>query len=263
MQNNFTKIAFEKEYSSQFCICTIVTDVEEYSLMKTSFENAGFNAACEYLIADNTIGNIFDGYNAIRRFLQESKARYTIIVHQDVRCQDNIKMLLECLNDLNTKDNNWALCGNAGGANYNNIVYHINNNGIRKTEGLPQRVFSLDENFLIVKTEKQMAVSSDIEGFHYYGTDLCIVADFLGYTSYVIPFMVEHLSKGNLRDLELKKPTFLKAFGKKLRPRFIQTSCDKFYLGNSETQNKLYNSEFVFFWIKAKKNILKLLKISQ
>ncbi len=263
MQNSFTKIQFGKEYSVDFCICTIVTNMGEYNLMKTSFENAGFNSACEYLIADNTNGNIFDGYNAIRRFLQESKATYTLIVHQDVRCQDNIEKLLDCLNDLNKKDNNWALCGNAGGASYNDIIYHINNNGIRKTEDLPQRVFSLDENFLIVKTEKQLAMSSDIGGFHYYGADLCIVADFLGYNSYVIPFMVEHLSTGNLKDLELKKTFFLKSYGKKLRPRFMQTSCDKFYLGNSEWQNKFYNSSFVFFWIKAKKNIFRLLKVNQ
>lgn len=263
MQNSFTKIQFEKEYNLDFCICTIVTNMEEYALMKTSFENAGFTATCEYLMADNTDCNIFDGYNAVRRFLQESKARYTIIVHQDVRCEDNIATLYKCLNDLNSKDKKWALCGNAGGASYSNIVYHINNSGIRKTEGLPKRVFSLDENFLIVKTEKQLAISADIEGFHYYGTDLCIVADFLGYNAYVIPFMVEHLSKGNLKELMLKKPSFLKVYGKKLRPRFVQTSCDKFYLGNSERQNKLYNFSFVFFWIKAKKNILRLLKVNQ
>jgi hypothetical protein len=262
MQNSFTKIGFEKEYPLQFCICTIVTDLKEYGLMKASFEKVGFNTACEYLIADNTDGNIFDGYNAIRRFLQESKATYTLIVHQDVRCQDTVEKLLECLNDLNTKDKNWALCGNAGGAGYNKIVYHINNNGLRKTEGLPQQVFSLDENFLLVKTKTQLATSSDVEGFHYYGTDLSIVADFLGYSSYVIPFMVEHLSKGNLKDLMLKKEAFLKAYGSKMRSRFIQTSCDKFYLGNSSKQNKFYNSGIVFFWIKAKKNILKLLNIS-
>lgn len=263
MQNNFTKIAFEKEYSLQFCICTIVTDMEEYGLMKASFEKAGFNTACEYLIADNTSGNIFNGYDAVRRFLQESRAKYTLIVHQDVRCEDKIEKLQECLDTLNNKDKNWAICGNVGGVGYNNIAYHINNNGVRKTAGLPIRAFSLDENFLVIKTEKQLTISDDIEGFHYYGTDLCIITDFLGYSAYVIPFMVEHLSKGNLKDLMLKKESFLKAYGKKLRPRFMQTSCDKFYLGKSETQNKLYNSGFVFFWIKAKNNFLKLLKISQ
>ena len=263
MQNSFTKIAFEKEYPLQFCICTIVTNMEEYNLMKQSFENAGFTNGCEYIIADNTNGNIFDGYNAIRRFLQESKATYTIIVHQDVRCEDSVECLTTCLTTLNNIDKNWAICGNVGGVGYNNIAYHINNNGVRKTDGLPTRVFSLDENFLLIKTEKQLAISDDIKGFHYYGTDLAIIADFLGYNTYVIPFMVQHLSKGNLEDLFLHKPHFLQQYGNKLHARFVQTSCDKFYLGKSATQNKLYNNSFVFFWIKAKKNILKLLKISQ
>ncbi len=59
-----------------------------------------------------------------------------------------------------------------------------------------------------LKTETLISVSANIHNFHFYGTDICIVADILGYTSYVIPFMVKHLSKGNLDDMELKNPLF-------------------------------------------------------
>ena len=262
MSVSYTKIGLEKEYPIQFCICTIVTNLQEYEMMKLSFQNQGFQNDCEYLIADNTNGNIFDGYKAIRRFLQESRATYTLIIHQDVRCIDNISSLQKCLEALDAKDKKWGLCGNAGGVGYNTIIAHITNKGIRKTKNLPSQVFSLDENFLVLKTSAQLAISDNIEGFHYYGTDLCIIADFLGYNSYVIPFMVEHFSIGNLKDLSLKKESFLKLYGIKLRSRFIQTTCDKFYLSNSSMKNKYYNNGFVFFWIKAKRNFLKLLKIN-
>ncbi len=252
MQNNSTKISFEKEYNLHFSICTIVTDMKEYELMKTSFENAGFTNGCEYLMADNTEGNVFDGFSAIRRFLQESKATYTIIVHQDVRCEDNIEVLNNCLTTLNEKDTKWAVCGNAGGIDYRKVVFHINNNGdIRKTEGLPLKVNSLDENLLIIKTNALLTVSSDIKTFHFYGTDICVIADVLGYTSYVIPFLVQHLSKGNLKDMEEKKPSFIEKYGYKLRSRFIQTTCTKFYIGNSVTNTKILNSKTVFYWVKA------------
>jgi hypothetical protein len=258
MQNSNTKIQFEKEYSIDFCICTIVTNMAEYILMKTSFENAGFMDNCAYLMADNTNGNIFNGYNAIRRFLQESTATYTIIVHQDVRCKDNIDLLKGCLSSLYSKDKNWAICGNAGGEDYKKLFYYIDNNrDVRKSNNLPQRVYSLDENLLILKTEKQLAISADIQGFHFYGTDLCIIADFLGYTSYVIPFMVAHLSKGNLTDMELNKPSFIQLYGRKLRARFVQTTCTKFYLSNSSIKNKFYNSSFIFALLKPYRRLFK------
>jgi hypothetical protein len=255
MQNSFTKVQIEKEYSQDFCICTIVTNIAEYEIMKHSFEATGFTNSCNYLIADNTNNNVFDAYQAIRRFLQESNAKYTIVVHQDVRCKDAKIDLEHCLAELTKKDNAWAICGNAGGIDYKNMVYHIHNIEVRKTKGLPIKVFSLDENFLVFNTAKQLSISANINGFHFYGTDLCIIADLLGYSSYVIPFMVEHLSKGNLKDLELHKTNFILKYGYKLRSRFMQTSCDKFFLGNSVSQNKLYNISFIFFWIKAYRRI--------
>lgn len=252
MQIGFTKIRAVKEYGFRFCICTIVNDEAEYDMMKQSFETAGFIGDCQYLIADNTEGNSFDAYAAVRRFLQESDAEYTIIVHQDVRCEDSRDILNKCLRSLNEKDALWAICGNAGAAEYKKILYHLNIAGtVRKSEGLPARVFSLDENLLIIKSAALISVSADIGNFHFYGTDICIIADLLGYTSYVIPFMVKHLSKGNLTDMEMKKPGFVNKYAYKLRSRFIQTSCTNFYLGRSGNANRFLNSRFIFFWLKA------------
>ncbi len=256
MQNNSTKISVDKKYNLHFSICTIVTDMNEYELMKKSFTDNGFDEACEYIIADNTEGNVFDGYSAIRRFLQESLALYTIVVHQDVRCEDNLSVLVSCLIELEQKDNTWAVCGNAGGIDYKNVAFHLNNKGnIRKSLGLPIKVFSLDENLLIVKTAALLTVSSDIKSFHFYGTDICLLADFLGYSAYVIPFMVQHLSKGNLVNMFEKKPAFLKKYANKFRNRFIQTTCTNFYIGGSFARNAFMNKKPVFFWVKAKRRL--------
>lgn len=261
MQNSFTKIRPLKEYRFTFCICTIVTDFDEYELMQKSFQQAGFDEGCAYMVADNSAGNAFDAYGAIRRFLQESDAAYTIIVHQDVRCEDNIGVLKACIDELDKKDKSWAICGNAGASGYKQMTYYLNNAGdIRKSSDLPKRVYSLDENLLIVRTAAQLSVSSDIGNFHFYGTDLCIIADLLGYSAYVIPFMVNHLSKGNLDDLEMKKPAFVEKYGSKLRSRFVQTTCTNFYLDKSPSKNKFMNSSLVFFWIKAKTRLMNKLR---
>ena len=109
----------------------------------------------------------------------------------------------------------------------------------------------MDENLLIIKTNALLTVSTDIKTFHFYATDICIIADLLGYTAYVIPFMVQHLSTGNLADMEQKKPFFIEKYGHKLRSRFIQTTCTKFYLGKSVGQTKWMNSNPILFWVKA------------
>jgi hypothetical protein len=240
------------EPSKLFSICTIVNNHDEYLLMKESFENCGFKEQCEYLIADNTISNQFNAYEAISRFIKESQGKYLVVVHQDVRCIDQQNDLINCLDNLTQLDDKWAICGNAGGKGHHQNILHINSNGkIIQHTNLPAKVHSLDENLLIIKKATNITISPDLGGFHLYGADLCLIADFLGYSSYVIPFMVKHLSTGNLKDLKKHVPAFVNAYGRKLRSRYIQTTCTNFYLSCSVFNNKLYNFPPVYFFVKA------------
>lgn len=243
-----------------FSICSIITDLEEYGEMKQSFEQCGFTQDCEYLAADNTKQNQFDAYVAINRFLREAKGMYIIIVHQDVRCIDTISNLQEILADLTASDDKWAVCGNAGAMGYHQDVRYIVNGGkIVTHNNLPARVYSLDENLLIVRRTANIVVSSDLHGFHLYAADLCVIADFLGYSCYVIPFMVKHLSLGNLKALDDHMDSFLDQYGRKLRKRFMQTPSTKFVLKNSPSKNKFWNGSLFFLvkWIEGLKLLFK------
>ena len=235
----------------EFSLCTISNKPGEYEEMKKSFELCGFNANCEYLLADNSKGNLFNAYEAIRRFLSESNAEYIIIVHQDVRCLDQKEYLVECLKHLSDIDPNWAVCGNGGAIGYHQFIMYIDNDEvILKSRNLPAKVTSLDENFLIIKASSNITVSNNFSDFHLYGTDICLIADILGYNCYVIPFMVKHLSHGNQKQLLEHVNGFVKSYGEKLRSRHIQTTCTKFYLSNSPIKNQIYNSPVIFFFIK-------------
>lgn len=252
MRADVTKMLLVKESPKKFSLCTIVSDEEEYNKMYQSFLEKGFDNDCEYLIADNTVSNEFDAYTAIKRFLLDAKGEFLIIVHQDVRCIDDKDKLLNILNALEQLDKNWAVCGNAGGDGYRKLYFNLDNNGIvLQSKDLPMRVYTLDENLLILKSSAGLAISGDIGHFHLYGTDLCLVADYLGYSCYVVDFMVKHLSLGNLKDLHNQTPVFISKYSRKLRNRFIQTTCTKFYLSNSITKNHLYNKKIIFFWMKA------------
>jgi hypothetical protein len=246
----------------QFSICTISNNLAEYEEMKNSFELCGFTDNCEYLLADNSKENSFDAYEAIRRFFRESKGEYVILVHQDVRCVDKKDYLLECLDNLMHVDTNWAICGNAGAIGYHQDIMYIDNEGIiLKSRNLPAKVNSLDENFLILKASANLTISNNFSGFHLYGTDLCLIADILNYSCYVIPFMVRHLSHGNKEELVKHVDGFVKSYGQKLRSRYIQTTCTKFYLSNSQIKNQVYNSSPVFFLIKFLQRIKYIAKI--
>jgi len=247
-----------------FSLCTIVNDMEEYHVMKESFESRGFTGDCEYLVADNCGGNRFDAYTAINLFIQQSKGEYLIVVHQDVRCIDSRQQLMKCLQQLTAIDNKWAVCGNAGCMGYHEDLMHINIDGkIVTSRNLPGRVTSLDENLLIINKHTGVTLSGDLTGFHLYGTDICIVAAVRGYHCYVIPFMVKHLSFGNLKDLKKHIHLFVNAYGKKLESRFIATTCTKFYISNSVFKTKLLNTPPLFFFVKLVQRIKQLRKLAR
>jgi hypothetical protein len=111
------------------------------------------------------------------------------------------------------------------------------------TERLPIKVRGLDENFLIVRRDANLAVSRDLHGFHLYGADLCIVAHFLGYSTYVIDFHLRHLSRG------VKGPTFdplrsamIAKYSRSLRPQMITTPSTTVFLGNRTFVGFILNS---------------------
>jgi hypothetical protein len=249
-------------YSFEFSICTIVNNQEEYQEMKQSFRQCGFEDECEYLVADNTVENKFDAYQAIAAFMKQASGRFLIIVHQDVRCIDTKAQLKQCLKNLTTKDSKWAICGNAGAYGYHARIMHLTNiDKVLKYSNLPAQVDSLDENLLVINRVSNLTISADLTGYHLYGTDLCLIADFLGYTSYVIPFMVNHLSTGNLKALDAYIPAFRAAYGRKLRSRYIETTCTKFYLSNGVTQNKMYNTAGVFGVVKVVERLRQIIKV--
>lgn len=251
----------EPEYEYLFSVCTLVNNLQEYELMKSTFEQFGFTGDCEYLFYDNSETNVVDAYQAISGFLRQARGKYIIAVHQDVRCLDSKEHLIGCLQHLTQMDSKWAVCGNAGCNDYHEQVRYLENAGkLLKDEGLPRQVKSLDENLLIIKQSANLSVSGDLSGYHFYGTDLCIIADLLGYTSYVVPFMVQHLSMGGSKGFWEAEAMFKHGYGYKLRNRYIETTCARFYLSNGRFKTKLYNAQPFYTFVKAGLIIKKFLR---
>ena len=101
----------------------------------------------------------------------------------------------------------------------------------------------LDENFLLVRREANLAVSRDIDGFHLYGTDLCLIAQFLGYSAYVVDFHLRHLSSGPKgSSYQTIRSALIAKHSRALRPRMVTTTTTVVYLGGPRALRSLLNS---------------------
>jgi hypothetical protein len=205
---------------------SLVTDPHEYQVMVAAFRAMGFDSDdCEFLYADNSAGNRFDAFTAYNRFLLEARGRYVVLCHQDILpLTDTRSVLDERLEALTSFDGRWGLCGNAGGRPDGELVYRITQGDDEELNvggPFPVRVISLDENFIVVRREANLALSRDLQGFHWYGSDLCIIADVLGWTAYVIDFHLFHKSRGNVSvDFREKARSFRLKYSRAFRPRW-------------------------------------------
>lgn len=221
--------AREPDTGVAFSIATLVTRHDEHAEMLAAFEARGFTGAdCEYLAIDNTGVRQTSAYSGLNAALAAARGRYVILVHQDVRPVDDRAALEARLAELDEIDPAWAVAGNAGGVAAGVLAMRISDphGPDRRVGELPARVMSLDENLLIVRRSARIGFSCDLDGFHFYGADICLAADMLGRSAYAIAWHVEHLSSGR------KGPTFSASevafrakWSRALRPRWMQTTC--------------------------------------
>lgn len=224
-----------KRSGMRFSICTLVTNHCDYSEMVRSFQAGGFDQPdCEYLYVDNSEGNAFDAFEGGNAFLRDALGDFIILCHQDVTLLDDNRQTLEDrIAELDIIDDKWAVCGNAGGTAQGELVIRISDpHGMdQKCGSFPARVTALDENFLVVRREANLVLSHDLSGFHLYGADLCILADVLGCSSWVIDFHLEHKSPGRAdASFHTSESALWDKYRRAFRSRPITTTCTNFRL---------------------------------
>ena len=220
-----------------FSICTLMTRPDQYAAMLRSYRAAGFGDDCEYLCIDNSRGNVHDAFSGCSAFLVQAQGEFIILTHQDVElCFDDRAVLEQRLRDLTAADPAWGVCGNSGGiALGRNAIRITDPHGADVRMGpFPQRVFSLDENFMVARRDANLCLSRDLAGYHLYGSDLCVMADVAGYHCYVIDFHLRHLSGGTLDpDFRAAEAAFTLKYGRAFRSRWVQTPVTAVFLTGS------------------------------
>ena len=267
MPANYQDISIKDEIVKEkykYSICTLVTDLAEYNEMLSAFLAAGFDAkSCEYRYIDNSTQNSFDAYSGLNLFLQRAQGEYIILCHQDILLNfDDRKALEKYLNELDELDSNWAIASNAGGIENDlykrfahNVVYA---DGVHHRRGdFPQKASAVDESFILVKKSANIALSANLGGFHLYGTDICLIAELLGYSAYIIDFKLTHKSYGSpgktYHDILSR---LIKKYQHFMRSRRILNTCGDLYLSSSVVETAVAESKL------AKKISRKITKIN-
>lgn len=224
-----------RNYKKAYTFGTLVTNASEYDKMKQSFIDAGFTESdCEYLYIDNINGNTMCGFQGLNEVLKQAKGKYIILLHQDITAVDSRKVLEEKIKQLDEIDPNWALLGTSGASGrqeFNLFGTDIYGKTI-KVGKFPSKVYSLDEVFILTKNEARLSFSRDVTGFHYYGVDICTIADIIGYSAYVIDYNTIHVGSntGRQHDFFQCQNRVLRKYRRALRDRFLQLTCNILYL---------------------------------
>ena len=238
-----------------YSICTLVTDRKEYEAFVDSCVEKGFTLEdCEFLYADNTAGNRYDAYAAYNAFLLGARGAYLILCHQDIlMAYDDRAKLDRVIAEMNALDPNWAVLGNAGGLENSELRLRISDpHGENRGLGpLPAKAQTLDENFLLLRRSANLGFSRDLTGFHFYGADICLVAELLGHSSYVVDFHLRHLSGGKLNlHFADARTQIAEKYSAALRPRWVRTTCTAFFITGNRWVSRLLNANFGLRWIR-------------
>lgn len=233
----------------KYSFCSLVTDIDEYNEMVASAKKLGFDDDVEFLYVDNSASNELDGFSGYNRFLIEAKGEFIIFCHQDVLFEFDDRVCLERrIDDITHKHPKWAILGNAGKSHAGHSIVRITDPGATNLRqgSFPAKVMSVDENFVVVRRQANIACSSQLSGFHLYGTDLCQNAEYLGYECFVIDFHLRHKSKGNPNASYFAVQDKMKAlYRQRKRTQVIQAMCSRFLVSSSRVLMLIGNQKWL------------------
>ncbi len=192
-----------------------------------------FPTDTELLILDNSAGE-WDCYGAIRHFLKEAQGDLIIVIHDDIEFSDlSASLLLERIREVSSKDQAASLFGVAGiSIKEQRGIGHFYDASSEQNWGFHGggQASSLDECFLVIKNGQGINVSEGLEGYHFYGADLCLNTMRLGLSCYVIDYPLIHKSAGSLNEnFFAARDRFEEHLLNQCLDRFVRTTCTVFY----------------------------------
>lgn len=174
-----------------------------YNNVKVMSDNIGIcvreaiNRDFEKIFIDNSASKYDSAAKSLNVAARQSKGKYLIFMHQDVKVLDNSWLDGICEYFYKIPDIGVAGCAGINGLG-EKAGFIIDRNAIwGKPLKNPVEVQSLDEVMLIVERDAFNAINGFDEklgGWHCYGADLCMRMSVNGKKNYVLPLFIHHRS---------------------------------------------------------------------
>lgn len=120
-----------------------------------------------------------------------------VFVHQDVYFPGRwLAGLAESIRKLEEQGIQWGILGSFGNRlDLQNGIGRVYTTG-RGLHGIaidaPEPVTTLDEIVLVIRKSSGLRFDVNLPHYHLYGTDICLTADSLGYSNFVVPGFCVH-----------------------------------------------------------------------
>jgi len=231
----------------KFSIISCVSDFEVYQKCLVDslyrFEN---NNIYELIPIDNSTG-VYSAAQALNLGMKLSKSDYVICCHQDVSLLPGF--FDRASRSINDAGDTWGVIGCAGpsmemdiddrpypvGRVYGGLPSQFDDDFDEKLTRLYDgntnltEVFSVDECLFMINKRHNIEFNSVLDGFHFYGADLCLSMKSAGHKVFASYLPIIHhgefstsLKDGDVGYWRLYKK-FIKLWSRKLKERFFGT----------------------------------------
>lgn len=180
-----------------YSIIVAVKREHQQVLESTLLKSPEVRTRCELIIKRDR-ASAAEAYNAA---ISEASGDILIFCHSDVylpeRWLDSLSSIVSRLHEV---DPNWGVLGAAGITSTGRFGGHLYSTGLRSILGEhfyePLETASLDELLLVVRRSSGLKFDEGLQGFHLYGTDICMESRKQGMRNYIIPAFCVHNSIG-------------------------------------------------------------------
>jgi hypothetical protein len=177
---------------------SLVVAVNNQTLLEGCLLHSPDAVSATEVMLQKGYGNAAEAYN---RAIDRARTDIVVFVHQDVYLPGSwLAALKKSLAVLSQHDPRWAVLGVWGVTRDGHEVGHVYCAGVQRTLGGEftgiKEVQSLDELLLVVRKSSGVRFDVRLNGFHLYGTDICLEAKARGMKSYAISAFCLHNTNG-------------------------------------------------------------------
>ena len=137
---------------------------------------------------------------AYNQAIDECDAEWVLLAHQDVYLPIGFAArITDALDRLTQSAPDWAVAGVVGATRASDVIGKVWCSGNARLIGdgidLPAQAASLDELIIIIRKASGIRFDAELPSFHLYGTDIILMAEAAGRTSWVVDAPVVHHSR--------------------------------------------------------------------